>query len=52
MQNFKYTEPVAVVLLFWCLAMHALGKDSLIDSIIIALVGSYFGINLAIRKKE
>ncbi|MBW2673899.1 MAG: hypothetical protein JRD89_10880 [Deltaproteobacteria bacterium] len=51
MKNFKYTEPVAIVLLFWCLIMHAMGKDSLIDSIIIALVGSYFGINLAIKKK-
>jgi len=46
MEDFKYTEPVAISLLFICLVLHVLGYDSLVDSILMGVVASYLGIDL------
>ena len=52
MQNFEFTEPVAIVLIFVCLILHCLGYNSVVDSILISLSSAYFGIDIYLKKKE
>lgn len=46
MDDFKYTEPVAIVLLFICLLLHVLGYNGTVDSILFGIVAFYLGIDL------
>ena len=46
MDDFKYTEPVAIALLFITLILHVLGYDSLVDSILMGVVATYLGIDI------
>jgi len=45
-EGFRYTEPVAVSLLYICLILHCLGYNTLVDSILMAVVSAYLGIDL------
>jgi len=50
--KFRYTEPVAIVLLFVTLILHCLGYNSIVDSILMSLVAIYFGIDLTIKQRK
>lgn len=42
----KYTEPVAIAVLFITLVLHALGYNGLIDTILLGVTSGYLGLDL------
>jgi hypothetical protein len=51
-ENFKYTEPVAIAVLFVTLALHVLGYNHLVDTLLAGVAAGYLGVDLYQKREK